>query len=156
MISAESIAGLIKEELETGGLFLVEASVRPGNRITVYIDSFRGVTIDECIRISRFIEKNLDRDTEDFELEVSSPGLDKPLRVQAQYEKNIGRYLEIVKYDGLKINGKLVKVMTEKLEIEIPVSVKGNRKKTLQANKVITEIQMNDIKTAKVDISLKN
>ena len=95
MISAESIAGLIKEELETGGLFLVEASVRPGNRITVYIDSFRGVTIDECIRISRFIEKNLDRDTEDFELEVSSPGLERPIRKREDFVRYADRLARI-------------------------------------------------------------
>lgn len=151
MISVDQISGIIMSELEASGLFLVETVIRPGNKISVYIDSMKGVTIDECIKISRFIEKNLNRDEEDYELEVSSPGLSRPLKIFAQYEKNIGRYLEIVKYNGIKLTGKLLQVSPDTILLEIPVSGKAGKKKQPAESKV-EEVEFNKIKTAKVDI----
>jgi ribosome maturation factor RimP len=128
--------------------------VRPGNRIIVYVDSMKGITLEECKSVSRFLESRLDRNVEDFELEVSSPGLDRPLKLPVQYEKNAGRQLEVVKSDGIKIIGKLMQFLEGKLLLETEGVVKdstGKKKK----EKILQEIGLEEIKSAKVVISLK-
>jgi ribosome maturation factor RimP len=87
--------------------FPVEIAVRPGNVIVVEIDSFEGVCIDDCIELNRLIESKLDRDVEDFELEVGSAGLTSPFKVPKQYEKNIGNEVEVLTKDGRKLSGVL-------------------------------------------------
>jgi len=104
MISAVSIKELVNKILEPTDFFLVEASVKPGNRIVVYVDKLEGISIDECAEISRLVESNLDREVEDFELEISSPGLTQPFKVKQQYFKNIGKDIEIVLSTGEKIS----------------------------------------------------
>jgi ribosome maturation factor RimP len=155
MIDARFIRELLRKELELRGLFLVDLAIRPGNRILVYIDSMKGVTIEECTAVSRFIESKLDRDSEDFELEVSSPGLDKPLKLPVQFHKNVGRGLEVVTKDGLKTTGKLVAVNEDTLTLEVEVTekdaVSGKKKKVIKSR----EIVFDHIKTAKVAVSFK-
>jgi ribosome maturation factor RimP len=156
MIRAEHISELIQEEIDKLGLFLVEVAVRPGNRIAVFVDSFEGVKIETCITLSRFIEASLDRDSEDFELEVSSPGLDNPLKLPVQFRKNLGRWLDVLKKDGIKVTGKLVMAGTESIRLESEVTEKlpGSKKKMITKKEF--DIHFEDIKTAKVVISLKN
>ena len=155
MISDAWIRELLNEELAGRDLFLVELQIKPVNRIAVFIDSMKGVTLDECMAVSRFIESHLNRDEEDFELEVSSPGLDKPLRLPVQYVKNTGRQLDVVKTDGTKITGKLTGVMPEAIVLETETLVKegpkGRKTKVVQP----VEIKFEEIKAAKVVISLK-
>ncbi len=155
MIKAEAIRVLLEDELAQRGLFLVETLVSPANRIVVFIDSMKGVTLEECMTISRFLENRLDRNAEDFELEVSSPGLDRPLKLPVQFEKNLGRMLDVVKFDGMKITGKLAG--TEKgmitLETEITAKDRQTGKKTTTVQ--LTTIKQEDIKSARVNISLK-
>lgn len=156
MIKAETIRDLLQDELIRRDLFLVEVVVRPVNKIAVYLDSMKGVTLDECTIISRLLESRLDRDAEDFELEVSSPGLDRPLKLPVQFEKNMGRLLDVVKYDGKKITG-ILKGFSEKaifLETEVAFrdSMTGKRKTELKSQ----EIKHEEVKTAKVNISLKS
>jgi ribosome maturation factor RimP len=155
MIQAEFIRELLKDELINRGVFLVDATVRPGNRITVFIDSLKGVTIEECIAVSRFIEGNLNRDAEDFELEVSSPGLDNPLKLPVQFQKNVGRMLDVVKKDGLKVTGKLVSAGDDWIRLETEEFEKdpGGRKKIRILKE--TEYRFEEIKTAKVNIQKK-
>ena len=83
--------------------FIVEITVKPGNKIIVSIDSFTGIAIDDCVAISRSIEANFDRDIEDYELEVSSAGLTQPFKVFQQYQKNIGKNVEILFKNGQKL-----------------------------------------------------
>jgi ribosome maturation factor RimP len=146
----------LQDELAHRGLFLVEALVKPANRIVVYIDSLKGVTLEECMQVSRFLEKKLDRDAGDFELEVSSPGLDRPLKLPAQYEKNMGRMLDVVKYDGMKITGKLAGFSKDMIRLEEEIIVKdrqtGKKNKTIR----VTEVTHDEIKSATVNISLKS
>ena len=80
MITKEKILDIIQQKIEEDNYFIVEVDIKPGGRIVVLIDGDEGVSIDYCISISRLIEQSLDRDTEDFELEVSSPGLGQPLK----------------------------------------------------------------------------
>ena len=82
MITKQQVERLIKDKLKKENCFVVELEVRKGNNILLEIDSLEGVTVEDCVSYSRAIEHNLDREEEDFELNVSSPGLDKPLRVK--------------------------------------------------------------------------
>ena len=85
MIEKQNIKELVEEFIKGTGLFLVAVKVSSANRITVLADKNEGITIDECAAIHRHIENNLDREKEDFELQVSSPGLDMPFLVIEQY-----------------------------------------------------------------------
>jgi len=113
------------------------------------------VSIDQCVEISRLVERSLDRDTDDFELQVSSPGLDQPFRVIQQYEKNLGREVEVIKNDGTKFTGTLKEINEENFIIEVKkrVKVEGKKKKQLQINDLA--IQFDEIKATKVVISFK-
>jgi ribosome maturation factor RimP len=101
------------------------------------------------------LERKFDREVEDFELEVSSPGLDRPLKLPVQYEKNLGRQLDVVQFDGSKITGKLAGIHPAGIQLETQVIFKeartGKRKKELK----MLEINFEAIKTAKIVISLK-
>ena len=89
---------------KTEDVFLVELKVSPGNNLKVFLDADKGVTIDTCISINRALYKKIEEDdlfpNGDFSLEVSSPGVDEPLKLHRQYKKNIGRNVEVVMNDG--------------------------------------------------------
>jgi ribosome maturation factor RimP len=155
MINEATIRGYLEEELDRRDLFLVEVNVRPVNKIVVFLDSIKGVTLEECMAIHRFLESKMDRNVEDYDLEISSPGLDKPLKLPVQFEKNKGRMLEVVKTDGIKVTGKLVGLSDGLIRLEINVKVKDaktGKKKTIET---IQSLRPEEIKTAKVVISLK-
>jgi ribosome maturation factor RimP len=128
MISDKYIQTLIDEKLANSDVFLVEFRVKTDNKIRVFIDSERGVTIEDCIALSRHIEGSLDREKEDFALDVSSAGLDLPLRIPRQFKKNIGREVHVVMNDGAEINGKIVDATDETFSV-IP-KVKQKKKST--------------------------
>lgn len=89
-------------------LFLVDVVIRPGNTILVEIDSIQdGINIDDCIALSKYIESKLDRETEDFELEVGSAGVTSPFKIKKQYDKNIGNEVEVLTKTGTKLSGVL-------------------------------------------------
>jgi ribosome maturation factor RimP len=155
MIRSEFIKDILQEELTRLGLFLIEVKVGSGNHISVYADSMKGITIDECITVSRFLEQKLDREEEDFELEVSSPGLSGSLKLPVQFEKNKGRLLDVIKTDGSKITGRLLETDPEAICIQSEIVVKDAKthKKATEIKEY--KIKFNEIKTAKVVISLK-
>ncbi len=112
-------------------LFIVDVKVSSTSRITVIIDKSSGsVTVSECALLSRHIEEHLDRDKEDFELQVSSPGLEMPFLVHEQYIKNEGRDVEVIGKDGIKRKGVLKNVTPGGFEIEYTATkkVKGKGK----------------------------
>ena len=154
MADKAKIEEFVLEELEEG-MFLVEVNVSLSNVIQVFIDSYDGLTIDKCVAMSRSIEQKLDRDSEDFELQVSSPGLSEPFRVKEQYLKNIGREVEVVKTDGQKLEGELLEADDEGFLLQTArrEKVEGHKKKQL----IIKEHQLKygDIVSAKVVVSLK-
>jgi len=119
---------LVKEFIKGTPLFLVAVKVSSSNRITVLADKNEGITIDECASIHRHIESNLNRDVEDFDLQVSSPGLDLPFIVIDQYIKNEGKKVEVTDIEGSKFTGKLKNVTEGGFEIETEVKVKGKTK----------------------------
>ncbi|TFH26547.1 MAG: ribosome assembly cofactor RimP [Bacteroidia bacterium] len=120
-------------------IFLVEVLVKPGNVITVHVDMPEGISIDECVKISRYLNESLDRDVEDYSLEVSSPGLSGAFKVKQQYEKNLGGDIEVLYADGIKVKGKLQKVSDE----GVVLYVQGDD----------VEIRFEEIKKAKTIIS---
>lgn len=154
MTDKEKIVGLIREKLEEG-MFLVDVSVNSANVIHVEVDSFTGLTIDQCVAISRHIEGNLDRETEDFELQVSSPGADQPFKVKEQYRKNQGREVEVTLTSGVVIKGLLVDSDEEGmiLETSAKVKVEGKNKKELVTER--KAIPYSEIKKTRVIISFK-
>lgn len=114
------VLDVVTRSLEGSDKFLVEMKVTTNNRIFVDIDGDQGVTIDDCVQLSRQIEQSLDREAEDFELNVSSAGLDSPLKLARQYKKNIGQTLAVVPEEGDYIEGELVEADDEKFTIQPP------------------------------------
>ncbi len=117
MLKEEVKARLDQIFLENPSLFLIECTVSPSNQIRVVIDGDEGVTLEDCMTVSRGIEHNLDRETADFSLEVTSPGATEPLSMPRQYNKNIGRKLE-VKTSETTITGTLVSILAEGIRLE--------------------------------------
>ena len=128
MIEKQNIQVIIEEFMKGTNLFLVAVKVSSSNRITVLADKNQGITIDECAAIHRHIENSLDREKEDFELQVSSPGLDLPFGVIEQYYKNEGKKVEVVDNEGTKYAGLLKNVTVGGFELETEVKVKGKTK----------------------------
>ena len=138
------------------GLFIVDLHISEANVISLEIDSEIGsVSINDCVRVSRNIEHNLDREEQDFELSVSSAGLDKPLRVTRQYPKNIGRELKVKTESDDKIEGLLTAADEEGIVLQISrkEKIEGKKKKEL----IVEDIPLKyaQIKEAKVVISFK-
>lgn len=143
------------DELNSG-LYIVELSVSSNNVIQVEIDKLKGgVSVEDCISVSRNIEHNLDRDKEDFELHVSSPGLDKPLRHVNQYAKNVGRILSVVGIDGKMQEGELVKVIEDGVVLRTMSKKLDEKKKKKIRIEEILEYSFSQIKEAKIVISFK-
>jgi len=154
MIDKNKVEKLVKEKLGDD-LFIVEISVSSSNVIHVFVDGFNGITIDQCIAISRNVEHNLDREEEDFELEVSSPGLTEGFKVRQQYIKYEGREIKVEKQDGEKLEG-LLKISDEEgiiLETSERKKLEGFKKKQV----IVKEhnIKYEEIKSAKAVISFK-
>lgn len=153
MILTENIVKLVNQLIEGSELFLVEAIVKPGNKISVFIDKLEGVTIDECANLSRTIEQNLDREIEDYELEVSSPGLTQPFKVKQQYFKNVGKEVEIILKTGEKLAAKLLNMNDNDILVEYSKKVKKEGKSKPELVKEQKSISYNDIKSTKVLIN---
>ena len=108
MIDKNVVKTLVDKWLEDNsekGYFLVDIQVDDDNKIVVEIDHKDGVVIDDCVSLSEFINDNLDRDKEDYELEVGSTGLGQPFKVPQQYVINIGEEVEVLDKDGKKVKG---------------------------------------------------
>lgn len=155
MITKEQIQSIITPVIDEEGLFIVEITVGSSNHISIFIDGDKGVTIDQCIAVSRFIEQNLNRDEEDYELDVSSAGLDLPLKVTRQYIKNIGRLVDVVYKNGQKTTGKIVGADDScfNLEVEKSLLVEGKKRKQLITE--IDSIKYTDIKSTKIVVSFR-
>jgi len=150
MITKEKIQFLVEEVL-SDDQFIVEITVGLANEISVSVDSDAGISVGECVQISRHIEGSLDRETEDFSLEVTSPGLLLPLKVLRQYLKNIGREVEVVTKTGEKQKGNLKSADSEGFEIENKAKEKVDGK-MVETTKSLTYL-FDQIKTVKIIIS---
>ncbi|MEN8858650.1 MAG: ribosome assembly cofactor RimP [Flavobacteriaceae bacterium] len=144
---------LVKEAIsENESLFLIELAFLTGNRIKIIVDGDEGVSVKECIRISRHVENSIDREEEDFGLEVTSPDISHPLVVKRQYNKNINRILK-VKTEEEELEGTLVAID----EKGISLQWKTREPKPIGKGKVTVEknvsIAFENIKEAKVKIT---
>ena len=107
MIDKNVVTRIVDEWLEGKDYFLVDVTVSPDDKIVVEIDHAEGVWIDDCVELSRYIESKLDREEEDYELEVGSAGIGQPFKVLQQYLIHIGKEVEILTKEGKKLEGVL-------------------------------------------------
>ncbi len=153
----EQIRGLLAQQFEEQAFqdcFLVELHLHPGNKLAVFVDSDSGMTLEKCRRINRFLESRLDENGwlgTEYGLEVSSPGLDRPLTLHRQYVKNIGRELSLALQDGQQLSGKLEGVGENSITLSRQVVVKEGKRnrKTVET----MEIPLESILKALVTIS---
>lgn len=124
MVDKNIIEQVVTDDIAGSDIFIVEIKVTPDNTVTVELDSADGLDIDTCARITRAIEGAVDRDIEDYELEVGSAGLTAPFKVPAQYVKNIGNDIEVLTRDGRKMTGRLTEVNGTDFTIEVSRKVK--------------------------------
>jgi ribosome maturation factor RimP len=150
MITAEYIRGLIENGLCEKGFFLVDIQVKPSGKIVVFADNFRGITLEDCVSITRLIESKIGRDLEDYELEVSSPGLDNPFKLPVQYRKNAGKLVRIVKTDGETMEGRIKEADDEKFILETLIKKKKPGGKKAETQSQFIEIPYAAVKTAKL------
>ena len=155
MIDRNIVSGIVNEWLEDKEYFLVDVSVSPDDKIVVEIDHAEGVWIDDCVELSRFIESKLDREEEDYELEVGSAGIGQPFKVLKQYLIHIGKEVEVLTRDGKKLEGVLKDANEENMTLTIQKKVKpegAKRPKLVEEDMTYT---YNDIKYTKYLISFK-
>jgi ribosome maturation factor RimP len=141
------VKGVLEQE---EGLFLVEIRIKPTNNIKVFLDGESGVSIEKCVFVNRKLYKLLEENemypNGDFSLEVSSPGLDEPLKLHRQYLKNISRQVEVTLKDGVKTEG-ILKAVTEKEIVVEETRGKNKKKETVEHT-----IPFDNIKTTKVQV----
>ena len=155
MISKDSIFQAVEQFLSATDYFLVDIKITPDNRVLVEIDSFEGVTIEFCAELNRHIESQIDREIEDYELEVGSAGLTEPFKVLKQYEKNLGNEVETLTKEGKKFNGILKEVRSTDFVIEIEKAEKPEgAKRKIIVNEDLT-FPYDEIKTTKYIIRFK-
>ncbi len=152
MISKEVIQRMVEDKL-TDTMFIVDISVGLGNAISIVIDSDHGLSIDDCIAMSRHIEHQFDREVEDFSLEVSSPGLTQPFKVLRQFLKNLEKEVEIVTGKGDKIVGILKSANEKSFFVETTSNIKADGKKVVEIKTI--EFPLHEIKTVKPVITFK-
>jgi ribosome maturation factor RimP len=150
----EKVTELLEQALnDRPSLFLLDLTITDGNQIKVVLDGDDGVTVEDCMAVSRAIEHNLDREENDFSLEVMSAGVSEPLTLQRQYKKNMGRKLKVVTAEGTTIEGELTDVNEEQITLQWkarePKPV-GKGKVTVQK---VSVLSFSDIKEAKVMIT---
>lgn len=158
MISKKTVESLAKERMSEldNGLFIVEMTISASNVIHLELDKVDGnVSVTDCMSVSRNIEHNLDREEQDFELHVSSAGLDKPLRVLAQYEKNVGRDVKVKLNDGGKLEGLLKAVTPNGMTVETTHKEKIEGKKKKETIVTQHELSFDDVKETKIVITFK-
>ena len=156
MISKKTVTELIDERIAEldNGLFVVELSISSRNVINVELDKYEGnVSVKDCMSVSRNVEHNLDREEQDFELSVSSAGLDKGLRVFPQYKKNIGRTVKVNLVDEGKKEGVLSEVQEDLIVLEETIVEKEGKKKIKK--QILTPIPFAKIVKTVVKISFK-
>ena len=150
MITAEQIKILVENKLQDSDIFIVDVIVKPGNNIIILLDSNKGVSIEDCVTVSRHVESGLDREVEDFELSVMSAGLSEPLKVLKQYQKNIDKQVEVLTKEGKKLIGKLCSADDNGIVIESKSTELVAGKKTKQQIIKRAELPYSQIKTTKL------
>ena len=155
MINKNTVKEIVESWLEDKEYFLVDIEISADNKIVVEIDHADGVWIEDCVELSRFIESHLDREEEDFELEVGSAGIGQPFKVLRQYEIHQGERVELLTADGKKMQGVLGGVTAEgfTLTVEEKVREEGSKRPKLVEREI--PFTYNDVKWTKYLIDFK-
>ena len=155
MIDRNIVSGIVNEWLEDKEYFLVDISVSPDDKIVVEIDHAEGVWIEDCVELSRFIESKLDREEEDYELEVGSAGIGQPFKVLQQYLIHIGKDVEVLTKEGKKQEGVLKDADEEGFVLTIQKKVKPEGAKRPKMVEEDVAYRYDEIKYTKYIISFK-
>lgn len=155
MIDKNVVKGLVEGWLQGKEYFLVGLDVSPDDKITVEIDHADGVWIEDCAKLSQYIEDHLSRDEEDYELEVGSAGLGQPFKVHQQYEIYVGEPVEVLDADGKKYRGTLKSVDGQQFTVAVNEKVKVEGKKRPVKMDVDHQFDMDKVKYTKYLISFK-
>lgn len=155
MISQKHVRGLVELKIADMPYFLVDVIVSASNAIRVEIDGDEGVNIADCVQISKHVEGSLDREDQDFELTVSSAGMDQPFKILRQYQRYLNRDVTVKTNSGSKLVGRLLSADENEVVIETSRKerLEGKKKKELIIENI--HIPMNEIKETKVVISFK-
>ncbi len=155
MIEKETVKSLVNQWLEGKEYFLTDLSVSADNRIVVEIDHKEGVWIDDCVNLSRYIDQHLDREVEDYELEVGSAGIGQPFKVLQQYLNHVGQQVEVLTNGGEKLRGLLKEASEEGITLTVTVKVKEEGMKRPKLQEQDKQFSFNDIKQTQYVIDYK-
>ncbi len=155
MIDRNKVKEIVEKWLGDKDYFLVDVEVSPDDRIVVEIDHADGVWIEDCVSLSRYIEENLSRDEEDYELEVGSAGLGQPFKVEQQYINCVGRHVEVLAADGIKHKGVLKAVEGRSFTITMQEKQKQDGRKRPVIVDVERTFSMDEVKYCKYLIDFK-
>ena len=155
MIDKSIVKKLVNEWLEGKEYFLCDLSISADARIVVEIDHEEGVWIEDCVELSKFIEAGLDREQEDFELEVGSAGIGQPFKVLRQYEIHLGEQVEVLTREGKKFVGELSNVTPEEFTVTVTQKVKKEGQKRPVMEEVDYTFKYMDVKYTKYVIDFK-
>ncbi len=155
MIEKNTVNQIVEEWIEGKDYFVADIIIHPDNKIVVEIDHAQGVWIDDCVELSRHIESHLNRDEEDFELEVGSAGIGQPFKVQRQYTIHIGHDVEVLTKEGKKMQGVLKAANESHFTLSTMQKVKEEGAKRPKMTEVDLTLNYNDIKYTKYLISFK-
>ena len=155
MIDKQTVQGLVEKWLNDKDYFLTDLTISDDDRIVVEIDHKEGVWIDDCVELSKFIEGHLDRDVEDYELEVGSAGIGQPFKVLQQYVNSIGYDVEFLTKAGKKMEGTLTAADEEGFTVEVPEKQKLEGQKRPQMVDVEHRFGYDDVKWVKAVIDFK-
>ena len=155
MIDKRIVSGIVNEWLEDKEYFLVDVAVSSDDKIVVEIDHTEGVWIDDCVELSRFIESKLDREEEDYELEVGSAGIGQPFKVLQQYLIHIGQEVEVLTKQGQKLEGVMKDANEENFTVTIQKKVKPEGAKRPKLVDEDVTFTYEEIKYTKYLISFK-
>ena len=155
MIDKNAVKQLVDTWLEGKDYFLTDLTISTDDRIVVEIDHKEGVWIEDCVALSRFIEDGLNRDEEDFELEVGSAGIGQPFKVHKQYEIHQGDTVEVLTAEGKKRIGTLADVQPESFTVTVTEKVKEEGKKRPVMKERDVRLNFADVKWTKYYIDFK-
>ena len=155
MIDKKFLITHIEEFLKTTDNYLIDVIINPGNAISIEIDNDNGVSIDECVKLSRYLESQMNRDEEDFELTVGSVGLTSPFKTLRQYQKNIGNEVEVLTKKGHKLSGVLKSASDDEFAIAISKKVKPEGAKRKKEVSEVLQFRYEEIKYTKYLIRFK-
>ena len=155
MIDRSVVKDIVEDWLKEQEYFLVDIQISEDDHIVVEIDHADGVWIDDCVELSKYIESRLDRDEEDYELEVGSAGLGQPFKVPQQYKNYVGKQVEVEDSEGKKVRGVLKSVDGNDFVVAVSEKVKVEGKKRPVKMDVDHTYQMDKVKYTKYLISFK-